>query len=98
MWWQIPLTPELVRQRQVVLHEFEASLIYKESFRPAKCYIVSPSKKEKEKYSPLMMIFKEIDFIYVCLYVSGSVCTHACANVYLGGHGGQKQMSDHLGA
>lgn len=43
-----------------------------------------------------MMIFKEIDFIYVCLCVGGSVCIHVCANVYLGGLGGQKQVSDPL--
>lgn len=57
MWWQVPSTPGLGRPRQVVLHDSEDSLVYKVSVRLAKCYIVSPSNKEKEKYSPLMMIF-----------------------------------------
>lgn len=69
MWWQVPLTPGLVRQRQVALHSFEASLVYKMSFRPDKCYTVNPSKKEKEKYSHLMMIFNEIDFMCACGWV-----------------------------
>lgn len=35
-WWYIPLIPALVRQRQMGLYEFEASLVYLISSRPAR--------------------------------------------------------------
>lgn len=92
---KVPLTLGLARPRQGLLQEFEPSLVYKVSVRPAKCYIVSPSKKDKKRHSPLMMIFKEIT-LFVCACVGGSVCTHIYANVYLGAHGGQTQVPDHL--
>ena len=34
-WWRTPLVPALRSQRKVDLFEFEASLVYKASFRAA---------------------------------------------------------------
>lgn len=38
VWWCMPLIPEFGRQRQVDLWEFEASLVYILSFRPARLH------------------------------------------------------------
>ena len=38
--WRMPLIPALRRQRQVDLQEFEASLVYRASFRTARAVTV----------------------------------------------------------
>jgi hypothetical protein len=35
-WWRTPLVPTLVRQRQVDLYEFKASLVYRVNSRTAR--------------------------------------------------------------
>ena len=47
MWWCIPLIPELQRQRQVDLCEFETSLVYRASSRIARATQKNPVSKTK---------------------------------------------------
>jgi hypothetical protein len=44
-WWHTPLIPALVRQRQRI-SEFEASLIYRVSFRTARTTQRNPVSKK----------------------------------------------------
>ena len=46
-WWRTP--PALGRQRQVDLCEFEASLVYRVSIKPANGYTVRPYVKQKNE-------------------------------------------------
>jgi hypothetical protein len=46
-WWCTPLIPALGRQRQVDLCEFEASLLYKVSYRTARA--TQKNQKERKK-------------------------------------------------
>jgi hypothetical protein len=43
-WWHMSLIPALRRQRQVVLCEFEASLVYRKTVNATKKNPVSKSK------------------------------------------------------
>ena len=45
-WWRMPLIPALGRQRQVNLCEFEASLVYRESFRTPRATERNPGLKK----------------------------------------------------
>jgi hypothetical protein len=49
MWWCIPLVPELQRQRQVDLCEFETCLVYRASSRIARATQKNPVTKKKKK-------------------------------------------------
>ena len=53
-WWHTPLFPALGRQRQVDLHEFEASLAYRTSCRTgSKATQRNPALKNKTKAEKL---------------------------------------------
>jgi hypothetical protein len=60
-WWHMPLIPEFERQRRI--SEFEASLVYRMSFRTARTTQRKPSLKNKNKSKTLIILF----YVHVCV-------------------------------